>query len=161
MARHAFDFFKPKLEDSAYNLKRPLSVSLGPRSATPGSRFFSGPGGTAKTTNKVPGVVKVEDDEVPNKDPTGFQTRAACSVVGSTTTPTVVKQKAMPTKRGDTPIEVSGPTQASSSNRSNRGPSVVDCQVPSVSGPRQPPTPSPSSVVEAPESADDQAKRHD
>ena len=94
MAKRAFDGFKPRLEDhdtsdSAYNQKRPLSVSLGPRSAAPGPRFSSvtrdppatfkgtvgrtsshpplasaapvtptGPCGTAKTTNKVPGVVK-------------------------------------------------------------------------------------------------------
>ena len=66
MAKRAFQGFTPKLEDhdtsdSAYQQRRPLSLSLGPRSA-----------GTAKTTNKIPGVVKVEE-EIPNKDPKVFR----------------------------------------------------------------------------------------
>ena len=87
--------------DSAYQQRRPLSVSVAPRSATPGPRSTSairgppatfssavgrtssrppptssshsisilGPCGTTKTTNKVPTVVKLEEPEVPNKDP--------------------------------------------------------------------------------------------
>ena len=106
----ALEKFKPNVNDhdtsdSAYQQRRPLSVSLPPRSATPGPRstsFFSGPPatfssavgrtpsrppptsiapttsnlgicGTVKTTNKVPGVVKQEEPEVPNKDPKIFQ----------------------------------------------------------------------------------------
>ena len=92
-----------------------------PTSAAP-TNTLTGPCGTTKTTNKVPGVVKVEDDdEVPDKDPKGFQTlklsaqptaaTTAQPVVGSTAAPTVVKHKAMPTTRDDTPAGVSGPTQ--------------------------------------------------
>ena len=144
IAKRAFDGCKAKLtdhdtSDSSYHTKRPLSVSLGPRSATatPGqgpraqsvhpatfkstvgrtpsrppptsaavapTTTVTGPCGTTRTSNKVPGVVKVE----------GFQTLKLSAqpaatapvvqpVVGSTTTPTVVKQKAMPTTRGGTP----------------------------------------------------------
>ena len=77
------------------------------------------PCATTKTTNKVPGVVKVEDDEVPKTLriqtlKLSAQPTAATRVqpmVGSTAAPRVVKQKAMPTMRGDTPVGVSGPTQ--------------------------------------------------
>ena len=46
MANRAFQNFKPKIEDhdtsaSAYQRRRQLSVSLGPRSATPGPRSTS------------------------------------------------------------------------------------------------------------------------
>ena len=92
--------------DSAYQQRRPLSVSSPPRSVTPGPRSTSsikgppatfssavsrtsnrppptsiapttstvGPCGTVKTTNKVPGVVKQEEPQLPNKDPKGLQT---------------------------------------------------------------------------------------
>ena len=103
--------FKPNVNDhdtsdSAYQQRRPLSVSLPPLSVTPGLRstssvrgppatFSSAVGrtssrppptsiapttstlgccGTVKTTNKVPGVVKQEEPEVPSKDPKSFQT---------------------------------------------------------------------------------------
>ena len=75
--------------DSAYQQRRPLSVSVAPRSATPGagstsvmkgppaifssavgrtsnrcSAHYNGPCGTTKTANEVPGVVKQEEPEV-------------------------------------------------------------------------------------------------
>ena len=74
--------------------------------------------GTTKTTNKVPGVVKLEEPEVPNKDPKGFQTLKLSApstavpvtqpLVGSTVASTAPKQ----TRRVDTIMGVSGPTQA-------------------------------------------------
>ena len=45
---------------------RPPPTSIAPTTST------LGPCGTAKTTNKVPGVVKQEEPEVPNKDFKGF-----------------------------------------------------------------------------------------
>ena len=111
IAQSAFQKFLPNVNDhdtsdSAYQQRRPLSVSVPPRSATPGPRSTSvirgppatfssavgrtssrppstsaapttttvGPYGATKTTNKVPGVVKQEEPEVPNKDLKGFQT---------------------------------------------------------------------------------------
>ena len=102
IAERAFRNFLPNVNDhdasdSAYQQRRPLSVSVAPRSATPGPRSTSairgppatfgrtssrppptssshtvsimGPCGTGKTTNKVPTAVKQEEPEVPNKDP--------------------------------------------------------------------------------------------
>ena len=100
IAERAFKKFLPNVNDhdtsdSAYQQRRPLSVSVAPRSATPGPRSTSaitlppatfssaagrtssrppptssshsisilGPGGTAKTTNKVPTSVKQEEPE--------------------------------------------------------------------------------------------------
>ena len=58
MAKRGCDGFRPKLQDhdtsdSAYHQRRPLSVSLGPRSATPdpsSSRIIRGPHATLKGT---------------------------------------------------------------------------------------------------------------
>ena len=151
IAKRAFQKFLPNVNehdtsDSAYQQRRPLSISVPPRSATPGPRStsfirgppatFSGavgrtssrppptstapttssirPCGTTKTTNKVPGVVKQEEPEVPNKDPKGFQTlklsaQSSSSAVSETQKPAVVvgpmtpKAKPMPVRRGGAP----------------------------------------------------------
>ena len=151
IAKRAFERFLPSANDhdtsdSAYQQRRPLSVSVAPRSATPGPRSTSairgppatfssavgrtssrppptssshsisilGPCGTAKTTNKVPTVVKQEEPEVPNKDPKGFQTlklsaQSSSSVAPEAQKPAIVtgpltpKAKQMPVRRGDVP----------------------------------------------------------
>ena len=90
MAKRAFQKFKAKIGDhdtsaSAYQQRRQELSALRPRStsvirgspatfsasAAPVTR--TGPYGTTKTTHKVPGVVKVEEEEVSNKDPKAFQ----------------------------------------------------------------------------------------
>ena len=115
-------------------------MSLGPRGATPGPLLtfssavgspptstapvtLTGPCGTTKTTNKAPG----EEEEVPYKECKGFQTATLVvqPTIGGATALLEPKQKAMPTKRGDTRMGVSGPAQASSSSGSNTGPLVV------------------------------------
>ena len=81
-----------------------------------------GPCGTAKTTNKVAGVVKQEESEVPNKDLKIFQTlklsaQSSSSAVPETQKPAVVvgpmtpKAKPMPARRGDAPSGAPEPTQ--------------------------------------------------
>ena len=112
-----------------------MSVSLGPRSATPGPRSTSGirgppdfsstvgrtpsrpppvtptgPCGTAKTTNKVPGVVKVEEEKVPHKEVRGFQPLKFSAQPSAT----VPKQKLC--LRG---------VEAGCGSGSKRGPSVI------------------------------------
>ena len=47
--------------------QRPPPTSIAPTTSSVGLC------GTVKTTNKVPGLVKQEEPEVPNKDPKGFQ----------------------------------------------------------------------------------------
>ena len=95
---------------------RPPPTSAAPTTST------VGPCGTTKTTNKVPGVVKQEEPEVPNKDPRGFQTltlsaQSSSSAVPETQKPAVVvgpttpKPKPMPVRRGDAPSGASEPTQ--------------------------------------------------
>ena len=130
IANRAFKNFKANVNDhdtldSAYQQRRPLSVSLPPRSATPGPRSTSsirGPPATFSSavgrtwsrppptsTNKVPGVVKQEEPEVPNKDPKNFQTlklsaQSSSSAVPETQKPAVVvgpttpKPKPMPVR---------------------------------------------------------------
>ena len=65
IGQRALEKFKPNVNDhdtsdSAYQQRRPLSeaTSIAPTTST----------------NKVPGVVKQEEPEVPNKDPKSFQT---------------------------------------------------------------------------------------
>ena len=115
--------------------------------------------GTGKTTNKVPTAVKQEELEVPNKDFKGFQTlklsaQSSPSVAPEAQKPAVVtgpltpKAKQMPVRRGDVPQETSIPTQPAYTT----GRPVVMPPGPGTStGPRQPPTPPPSGVVEPPQ----------
>ena len=203
VAKMVFLSFKPSANDhdtsdSAYQQRRPLSVSVAPRSATPGPRSTSavrgppatfssaagrtssrppptsvshttsimGPCGTGKTTNKVPIAVKQEEPEVPNKDRKGFQTlklsaQSSPSVAPEAQKPAVVtgpltpKAKQMLVRRGDVPQGTSIPTQPAYTT----GRPVVMPPGPGTStGPRQPPTPPPSGVVEPPEPSSDQAK---
>ena len=186
IAKRAFERFLPSANDhdtsdSAYQQRRPLSVSVAPRSATPGPRSTSairgppatfssavgrtssrppptssshsisilGPCGTAKTTNKVPTLVK-QEPEVPNKESKGFQTlklsaQSSSSVAPEAQKPAIVagpltpKTKQMPVKRErQYLLNLPGPGTST--------------------GPRQPPTPPPSGVVEPPEPLSDQAK---
>ena len=93
IAKRAFGRFLPSANDhdtsdSAYQQRRPLSVSVAPGALRPGRGLPQplgdllqlsqvqplkplqqafGPCGTTKTTNKVPTVVKQEESEVPNK----------------------------------------------------------------------------------------------
>ena len=203
IAERAFKKFLPNVNDhdtsdSAYQQRRPLSVSVAPRSATPGPRPTSairgppatfssaagrtssrppptssshsisilGPCGTAKTTNKVPTSVKQEEPEVPNKDPKGFQTlklsaQSSSSVAPDAQKPSIVtgpltpKAKQMPVRRGDVFQGTSIPTQpAYTTGR----PIAMPPKPGTSTGPRQPPTPPPSGVVEPPEPSSDQAK---
>ena len=203
IAERAFKKFLPNVNDhdtsdSAYQQRRPLSVSVAPRSATPGPRSTSairgppatfssaagrtssrppptssshsisilGPCGTAKTTNKVPTSVKQEEPEVPNKDPKGFQTlklsaQSSSSVAPDAQKPSIVtgpltpKAKQMPVRRGDVFQGTSIPTQPAYTT----GRPIAMPPGPGTStGPRQPPTPPPSGVVEPPEPSSDQAK---
>ena len=196
IAERAFRNFLPNANDhdtsdSAYQQRRPLSVSVAPRSATPGPRSTSairgppatfssaagrtssrprptssshtisimGPCGTGKTTNKVPTAVKQEEPEVPNKDPKKFQTlklsaQSSSSVAPEAQKPAVVtgpltpKAKQMPVKRDDVIQGTSIPTLPAYTT----GRPVVMPPGPGTStGPRQPPTPPPSGVVEPPE----------
>ena len=149
IGQRALEKFKPNVNDhdtsdSAYQQRRPLSVSLPPRSATPGPRSTSlirgppatfssavgrtssrppptsiapttstlGPCGTVKTTNKVPGVVKQEEPEVPDKEFKGFQTLKLSAQSSSSAGPgpqseavamgpIIPKAKPMPVRRGD------------------------------------------------------------
>ena len=125
IAERAFRNFLPNANDhdtsdSAYQQRRPLSVSVAPRSATPGPRSTSairgppatfssaagsrppptsvshtisimGPCSTGKTTNKVPTAVKQEEPEVPNKDPKGFQTLKLSAQSSSSVAPEAQK----------------------------------------------------------------------
>ena len=125
-----------------------------------------GPCGTGKTTNKVPTAVKQEEPEVPNKDPNKFQTlklsaQSSPSAAPEAQKPAVVtgpltpKAKQMPVRRGDVIEGTSIPTQPAYTT----GRPVVMPPGPGTStGPRQPPTPPPSGVVEPPEPSSDQAK---
>ena len=109
IAKRAFQKFLPNVNehdtsDSAYQQRRPLSISVPPRSATSSrppptstapTTSTIGPCGTTKTTNKVPGVVKQEEPEVPYKDPKIFQTlklsaQSSSSAVPETQKPAVV-----------------------------------------------------------------------
>ena len=125
-----------------------------------------GPCGTVKTTNKVPGVVKQEEPEVPNKDPKGSQTLKLSTQSSSSAgpgpqsevvamAPITPKPKPMPVRRGDASQEASIPTQPV---YATGRPVIPPPGAPGTgSGPRQPPTPPPSGVVE-PEPANDQVK---
>ena len=159
IGQRALERFKPNVNDhdtsdSAYQQRRPLSVSLPPRGVTPGpistssirgppATFSSavgrtssrppptsiapttstvGPCGTVKTTNKVPGLVKQEEPEVPNKDPKNFQTLKLSAQSSSSAGPgpqseaiamgpITPKPKPMPVRRGDASQGPSIPTQ--------------------------------------------------
>ena len=170
IAKRAFERFLPSANDhdtsdSAYQQRRPLSVSVAPRSATPGPRSTSairgppatfssaagrtssnsisilGPCGTTKTTNKVPTIVKQEEPEAQKP-----------AIVTGPLTP---KAKQMPVRRGDVCPGTSIPTQPAYTT----GRPIAMPPTPGTStGPRQPPTPPPSGVVEPPEPLSDQAK---
>ena len=178
IANRAFKNFKANVNehdtsDSAYHQRRPLSVSLPPRSATPGPRstssitgppatFSSAVGRTSsrppptsaapKTTNKVPGVVKQEELEVPNKDPESFQTlklsaQSSSSAVPETQKPAVVvgpttpRPKPMLVRRGDAFSGTSDPTQPM--YVTGRPVIPLPGNPGTDAGPRQPPTPPP------------------
>ena len=139
---------------------RPPPASTAPTTST------IGPCGTTKTTNKVPGVVKQEEPEVANKDQI-FQTlklsaQSSSSAVPETQKPAVVvgpttpKPKPMPARRCDAPSGASEPTQPM---YVTGRPVIPPPGNPGTdAGPRQPPTPPPSGVVEPPEPSNDQAK---
>ena len=138
-----------------------LSQVQSPKSTAPTTSTI-GPCGTTKTTNKVPGVVKQEEPEVPNKDLKGFQTlklsaQSSSSAVPETQKPAVVvgpmtpQAKPMPVRRGGAPSKAPESTQPMYVT----GRPVIP---PPETGPRQPPTPPPSGVVEPPEPSNDQAK---
>ena len=111
--------------------------------------------------------MKLEEPEVPNKDPKGFQTlklsaQASSSSVApeaqrpaTVTGPLTPKAKQMPVRRGDVPPKTSIPTQ---SVYATGRPIIMPPGPGTGTGPRQPPTPPPSGVVEPPEPLSDQAK---
>ena len=110
--------------------------------------------------------MKQEEPEVPNKDPKKFQTlklsaQSSSSVAPDAQKPSIVtgpltpKAKQMPVRRGDVPQKTSIPTQPAYTT----GRPIAMPPGPGTStGPRQPPTPPPSGVVEPPEPSSDQAK---
>ena len=101
---------------------------------------------------RYPQVVKQEEPEVPNKDPKKFQTlklsaqsSSSVALPAIVTGPLTPKTKQMPVRRGDVPLETSIPTQpAYTTGR----PIAMPPQPGTSTGPRQPPTPPPSGVVE-------------
>ena len=106
--------------------------------------------------------MKQEEPEVSNKDPKGFQTLKLSAQSSSSAGPgpqseavamgpITPKPKPMPVRRDDASQKASIPTQSVQNM-------PVTADAPGTgSGPRQPPTPPPSGVVE-PEPASDQAK---
>ena len=110
--------------------------------------------------------MKQEEPEVPNKDFKGFQTLKLsaqsflCGGPGPQSEaiamgPITLKPKPMPVRRGDASHGASIPTQPV---YTTGRPVIPPPRAPGTgSGPRQPPTPPPSGVVE-PEPANDQAK---
>ena len=110
--------------------------------------------------------MKQEEPEVPNKDPKTFQTlklsaQSSRSVALEAQKPAIVtgpltpEAKQMPVRRGDVIAGTSIPTQPAYAT----GRPIAMPPGPGTStGPRQPPTPPPSGVVEPPEPLSDQAK---
>ena len=111
--------------------------------------------------------MKQEEPEVPNKEFKGFQTlklsaqASSSSVAPEAQRPAIVtgpltpKAKQMPVRRGDVISGTSIPTQ---SVYATGRPIVMPPGPGTGTGPRQPPTPPPSGVVEPPEPLSDQAK---
>ena len=104
--------------------------------------------------------MKQEEPEVPNKDPKGFQTLKLSAQSSSSvapleaqkpaivTGPLTPKAKQMPVRRGDVSPGTSIPTQPAYTT----GRPIAMPPGPGTStGPRQPPTPPPSGVVEPPD----------
>ena len=110
----------------------------------------------------------MEEPEVPNKDPKGFQTLKLSAQSSSSAIPGPqseavamgpIKPKPMPVRRGDASQGASIPTQSVQPMPVTGRPVIPPPDAPGTgSGPRQPPTPPPSGVVEPPDPSSDQAR---